>query len=82
MLVSPSAAARASSRRIWDSSRSIAVTRPGATARASPTVIEPGPQPRSSRRMPGRRCPMMAPAWVPADLRSMNALTCGDHPGV
>jgi hypothetical protein len=37
------------------SSGSIPTTRPGATHPASPTVIEPSPQPTSRTDMPGRR---------------------------
>ena len=33
---------------------SMPIVSPGATRLASPAVIEPGPQPTSSRRMPGR----------------------------
>ena len=43
-------------REICVGSMSIPCSAPGDTASAKPIEIVPGPQPRSSRRMPGLRC--------------------------
>jgi hypothetical protein len=63
------AAAAASSRAvaITEGAISMPIVLPGATRRASPQVMVPGPQPTSSRRIPGRSSGSMNAAHSSAE---------------
>jgi hypothetical protein len=82
MLLAPCSSASLRARSSCTGATSIATTSPGWTALASPTVIEPGPQPQSSNRMPRTRDEMKNAASFSAVRRPYRRWCSSAYPCV